>query len=133
MCCHGKNCGGKSWSIACTLRLSTCQFKRLTHDSSSSAYSDPLSYLLVWNLLDMIEVYQLTDNHICHLLLIKTLHVRIRRNRICDMQFDCTGKSAISGSDNGEVHLWDINCGQLKQVLLHGKGKQCWHNLHFHH
>ncbi|KAG1767295.1 hypothetical protein EV702DRAFT_1050398 [Suillus placidus] len=49
------------------------------------------------------------------------LHVRIRRNHICDVQFDCTGKSAISGSDNREVHLWDIDRGQVKQVLPHGK------------
>ncbi|KAG1842715.1 hypothetical protein C8R48DRAFT_619401 [Suillus tomentosus] len=106
--------------------------QKLVNRIGSLAYFEPLSYLLVWNLLDAIEVYQLTDNPTCHLLLIKMLRVRIRRNHICDVQFDCTGKSAISGSDNGEVHLWDIDRGQLKQVLPHRKGKQCWHNLCLH-
>ncbi|KAG2744842.1 WD40 repeat-like protein [Suillus brevipes Sb2] len=95
--------------------------QKLVNRIGSSAYFDSLSYLLVWNLLDGIEVYQLTDNPTCHLLLIRTLRVRIKRNHICDVQFDCTGKSAISGNDNGEVHLWDINRGQVKQVLPHGK------------
>jgi WD40 repeat protein len=77
----------------------------------------------VWNLVDGIDVYKLTDNPTCHLLLVRTLRVKIRRNRICDVQFDSTGEFAISGSDNGEVHLWDIDSGQLDQALCHGKGK----------
>ncbi|KAG2092257.1 hypothetical protein BD769DRAFT_1371002, partial [Suillus cothurnatus] len=89
----------------------------------SSAYSDSLGSLLVWNLEDGINVYRLTDNPTCHLLLVRMLHMKIRRNRICDVQFDSTGEFAISGSDNGEVHLWNIDSGQLDQALCHGRGK----------
>ncbi|KAG1794228.1 WD40-repeat-containing domain protein, partial [Suillus plorans] len=86
----------------------------------SSAYSDSLGSLLVWNLVDGINVYRLTDNPTCHLLLVQTLRIKIRRNRICDVQFDSTGEFAISGSDNGELHLWNIDSGQLDQALCHG-------------
>ncbi|KAI6039511.1 hypothetical protein EDC04DRAFT_2537657, partial [Pisolithus marmoratus] len=85
----------------------------------STAYHDGTKMLLVWNLIDGFDAYQLADQpdnrllHICH------FRVKIRRNHICQVQFDLDGKTAITGSDNGRVVIWDISTGRQLQVLHH--------------
>ncbi|KAI6007505.1 hypothetical protein EDC04DRAFT_2907708 [Pisolithus marmoratus] len=77
--------------------------------------------LLVWNLIDGFDAYQLVDEpnncllHICH------FQVKIRRNHICQVQFDLDGKTAITGSDSGRVVIWDISTGKQLQSLMECK------------
>jgi WD40 repeat protein len=78
--------------------------------------------LLVWNLVDGIDVYQLIGEPAPHLVRIRHLRIKIRRNRVCFVQFDHDGKTAIAGGDNGQVLTWSLSSGKLVQVLPHGKG-----------
>ncbi|KAI5983196.1 WD40-repeat-containing domain protein [Pisolithus albus] len=87
----------------------------------STAYHEGSKTLLVWNLIDGIDVYQLMDCSLYSLKFVRHLQIQIRRNRICHVQFDLDGKRAITGSDNGQVLIWDVNSGQLVQALRHGQ------------
>ena len=75
--------------------------------------------LLIWNLVDGCDVYSLKDQRLLH---VHHLRLKIRKNCICQVQFDSDGKIGITGSDNGQLLLWDIASGQLVQALQHGKG-----------
>ncbi|KIK12045.1 hypothetical protein PISMIDRAFT_121644, partial [Pisolithus microcarpus 441] len=45
----------------------------------------------------------------------------VRQNCICHVQFDSDGKKAITGSDNGQVLIWDVSSGQAVQAQCHGE------------
>ena len=83
------------------------------------AYHEDTQMLLIWNLVDGCDVYSLKDQRLIHA---HHLRLKIRRNRICQVQFDSDGKIGITGSDNGQLLLWDITSGQLVQALQHGEG-----------
>ena len=87
-----------------------------------SAYHEQQRILLIWNLEDGCDIYRLTDHHPYSLIHLHRLSCRVRQNHICQVQFDLNGRVAITGSDNGEVMLWDVALGKLVQVLHHGKG-----------
>ena len=75
--------------------------------------------LLIWNLVDGCDVYSLKDQRLLH---IHHLRLKIRKNYLCQVQFDSDGKIGITGGDNGQLLLWDITSGQLTQALQHGEG-----------
>jgi len=87
----------------------------------STAYHESAAKLLVWNLLDGVDIYRLTDQPTSHLVFVRKLRVKIRRNQINRVQFDVSGTKAICGGDNGEVSVWDIENGELIQTLPHGE------------
>ncbi|KAI6095173.1 hypothetical protein EDD16DRAFT_1439248, partial [Pisolithus croceorrhizus] len=86
----------------------------------STAYHEASQLLLVWNLVDGVDIYRLAYQPMSSLHHIRHLRLKIRRNYICHVQFDSDGKVAITGTDNGQILLWDVNSGQLAQVLHHG-------------
>ncbi|KIK22686.1 hypothetical protein PISMIDRAFT_68992, partial [Pisolithus microcarpus 441] len=86
----------------------------------STAYHESSQLLLVWNLVDGVDIYRLVCQPTSSLHHVRHLRLKIRRNYICHVQFDSNGKVAITGTDNGQVLLWDIDSGQLAQVLHHG-------------
>ncbi|KAI5986645.1 WD40-repeat-containing domain protein [Pisolithus albus] len=101
-------------------------WKQLWHQKirtriGSMAYHDGTKMLLVWNLIDGFDAYQLVDEPNNRLLHIRHFRVKIRRNRICQLQFDLDGKTVITGSDNGRVVVWDISTGKQLQVLHHSE------------
>jgi len=83
------------------------------------AYHEGTQMLLIWNLIDGCDIYSLKDQRLIH---IHHFHLKIRRNHICQVQFDSDRKIGITGSDNGQLLLWDIASGQLAQALQHGEG-----------
>ncbi|KAI6001909.1 WD40-repeat-containing domain protein [Pisolithus albus] len=87
----------------------------------STAYHEGTKTLLVWNLVDGVDVYQLMDCSPYSLNYIRHLQIQVRQNRICHVQFDSDGKKAITGSDNGQVLIWDVSSGQAVQALCHGE------------
>ncbi|KAI6143966.1 hypothetical protein BKA82DRAFT_3935479, partial [Pisolithus tinctorius] len=93
--------------------------KMRTH-IGSTAYHEISQLLLVWNLIDGVDIYHLVDQPTPSLHHVRHLQLKIRRNYICHVQFDSDGKMVITGSDNGQVLLWDVNSGKLAQVLHHG-------------
>ncbi|KAH7906901.1 WD40-repeat-containing domain protein [Hygrophoropsis aurantiaca] len=86
-----------------------------------SAWNEAARTLLVWNLYDGIDIYHLKDDPTNRLELVRKLRVKVKVNRINLVRFDTSGKVAISGSDNGEVYLWEIKSGQRIQTLTHEK------------
>ncbi|KAH7918965.1 WD40 repeat-like protein [Leucogyrophana mollusca] len=88
----------------------------------STAWHEATRTLLVWNLVDGIDVYRFTDNPTNRFGFVRKLRVRIKRNHINLVQLSASGNFAISGSDNGEVYIWDVESGRQTQVLGHSKG-----------
>jgi hypothetical protein len=74
----------------------------------------------VWNLLDGIDVYHVVEAPIW----VRKLCINIRQNNVKQLDFACNDEYAISGSDNGEVSIWEVSSGVRLQVLIHGPGKQ---------
>ncbi|KAI6114731.1 WD40-repeat-containing domain protein [Pisolithus croceorrhizus] len=102
----------------------------------STAYHEGNKTLLVWNLVDGIDVYQLMDCSPYSLNYVRHLQIRVRQNRICHVQFDSDGKKAITGGDNGQVLIWDVSSGQVVQALCHGEELHavqvvCYHSSQF--
>ncbi|KAI6143929.1 WD40-repeat-containing domain protein [Pisolithus tinctorius] len=98
----------------------------------SMAYHDATKTLLVWNLVDGFDAYRLVDKPNNCLLHFRHFRVKIRRNRICHIQFDLDGKTAITGSDNGRVVIWDISTGQQVQVLHHSEDLHVVQVVNYH-
>ena len=90
--------------------------------SGSTAYHDMTKSLLVWNLHDGVDFYRICDSPTERLLHVQKLRIKTRDLRICGVQFDVSGRTAIVGGDNGEVCIWDIESAKPMQVLSHGKG-----------
>ncbi|KAH7918998.1 WD40 repeat-like protein [Leucogyrophana mollusca] len=86
----------------------------------SSSWCEDSKTLLVWNLVDGMDVYQFTDCPTDRFTLVRKLRVKIRINHTNQVDMDSYGKLAINGSDNGEVFLWDMESGEQVQVLAHG-------------
>ncbi|KAI6004758.1 hypothetical protein EDD15DRAFT_2155447, partial [Pisolithus albus] len=87
----------------------------------STAYNDTTQSLLVWNLHDGVDIYRICDSPTERLLHVWKLRLQTRDLRICGVQFDVTGSTAIVGGDNGEVSVWNIDSAKPMQVLSHGK------------
>lgn len=74
--------------------------------------------LLVWNLADGIDLYHVTDRPVW----IKKLWVSIRQNIVIQVAFGVKGQYAISGTDNGEVIIWDLKSAEPDQILIQSGG-----------
>jgi hypothetical protein len=74
--------------------------------------------LLVWNLADGIDLYHVTDRPVW----IKKLRVSIRQNIVIQVAFGVKGQYAISGTDNGEVIIWDLKSAEPDQILIQSGG-----------
>lgn len=74
---------------------------------------------MIWNLLDGVDIYQITDRPIW----LCKLRVNVRENYPKQVDFGRRGELAVCGSDKGEVYAWDIASGIQFQVLVHGSGE----------
>ncbi|KAI0310151.1 hypothetical protein OF83DRAFT_1025984, partial [Amylostereum chailletii] len=91
---------------------------RVSKRIGSMVWSSETRRLLVWNLDDGADVYQLHDNgEFRHL---HNLRVAVKRNFIKLLDLVQHGRIAVSGTDKGEVLLWDTDSGALLQTLIHG-------------
>ncbi|KIJ08462.1 hypothetical protein PAXINDRAFT_23072, partial [Paxillus involutus ATCC 200175] len=72
------------------------------------SWSTNTGTLLVYNLDDGMDVYCVSSGQIHWK---KVLPIRIQRNNIKQVDFGWPRGVAISGTDNGEVILWNIDSG----------------------
>lgn len=84
------------------------------------AWSRSASLLLVWNLLDGMDVYRIRSQD--PPIWVARLSINMRRNIVVQVALESQGRWAICGSDCGEIYVWDIDSQQRTQVLMHGKG-----------
>ncbi|KIN95631.1 hypothetical protein M404DRAFT_165279, partial [Pisolithus tinctorius Marx 270] len=89
----------------------------------ATAYHEETRMFLIWNLIDGIDIYHLSDKPMACLHHVHHLWVTIQCNHICQVHLSLDGLVAITSSDNGQVMLWDIHSGKLTQSLQHGKGE----------
>lgn len=89
------------------------------------AWSTHSNTLLVWNLSDGVDVYHI--QHHGQPVWVKKLGMDVKRNMVVQVAFGNEGKLAMSGSDRGEVWIWDLGAetSQDAQVLVHSKGELC--------
>lgn len=87
--------------------------------SGNTAWSAPSRRLLVWNLVNGLDMYQVSNG----ITLARTFVVRIRRNHVKQVDFAQNDSLAVCGGDRGEVYIWEISSGKQFQVLLHGSGQ----------
>ena len=87
--------------------------------SGNTAWSQDARLLLIWNLVDGVDVYHVVDRPI----FVRKLLVKIQRNNVKQVEFAWDGKYALCGSDTGEVHIWDIQKGLHVASLRHGNGQ----------
>lgn len=94
-------------------------FSWFNKSSGNMAWSSTTETLLVWNLANGLDVYRLADKPI------RTgmLKLKIKQNFVIQVAFGGQGKYAISGSDNGEVYLWDFESTQPTQILSGDSGE----------
>lgn len=77
--------------------------------------------LLIWNLEDGVDVFRLHDDgQIRHQ---RKLGVSIKRNFVKITDLVQHGQMAVSGTDKGELNVWDAETGVVAQTLIHGSGE----------
>ncbi|KAH7904670.1 WD40-repeat-containing domain protein [Hygrophoropsis aurantiaca] len=115
---HARTCS-LAWQISpwCLLWRN-----KLTTRIGNTSWSEENRMLLVWNLLDGVDVYHFKDEPTDRFTLVRKLRMKIRVSHCVQVDFDLHGKTAIHGSDNGEVFLWTVDSGEQVQVLTHGHG-----------
>lgn len=87
--------------------------------SGNTAWSPETRLLLVWDLVDGMDVYQIVDRPV----FVRKFSMKIMRNNVKQVEFGWHGKYALCGSDTGEVHVWDIQDGVQISSMQHGDGK----------
>jgi WD40 repeat protein len=83
----------------------------------NAAWCESTQTLLVWNLCDGIDIYRIDDRPIW----IGKLAINISRNMVVQVSFGVE-PFAISGSDRGDIYVWDLKTRSLQQVLRHDAG-----------
>ncbi|KAI0315726.1 hypothetical protein OF83DRAFT_1061566 [Amylostereum chailletii] len=106
-----------AWDIEPWRKMWACKLRKRI---GSMAWSPETRYLSVWNLEDGVDVYRLHDD--AQLRHLHKLTVNIRRNFVKVIDLVQHGRMAISGTDKGEINVWDAECGVLVQTLTHGTG-----------
>lgn len=72
----------------------------------------------MWNLFDGVDIYRVADT----LVHVGKLSLKIRKNFVVQIVMGPQG-SAITGSDSGEIYIWDIERREKTHILSHGKGQ----------
>lgn len=81
------------------------------------AWSSNKRALLVSNLAEGVDVYNLSEQ----LTFVRRLFTRpVRYNAPIQVDFAQNNELLVSGSDRGEIYLWEWTTGNLFQVLRHG-------------
>ncbi|KAI0309408.1 WD40-repeat-containing domain protein [Amylostereum chailletii] len=104
-----------AWNIDPWARLWTQTFRK---PIGGTAWSPETRRLLIWNLDDGVDVYQLQQSgRLLHVILLK---VEVKHYFPKLLGFGQQGKLALFGGDMGDVYVWDIDSGNLLQTLAHG-------------
>ncbi|KAN0074688.1 hypothetical protein V8E55_011737, partial [Tylopilus felleus] len=90
----------------------------------NTAYHEATGTLLIWNLMDGINVYCLSTQPSVTFTFSRRIKVNFRRTCISHIGLDVGGQVGICRSDTGEVYIWEITTGSLRQVLPHGTDLQ---------
>ncbi|KAI0321631.1 hypothetical protein OF83DRAFT_1080803 [Amylostereum chailletii] len=88
----------------------------------SMSWSSETRHLLIWNLDNGVDLYQLHEDG--QLRYLRKLRVKVKRNFVKLVALVQHGRLAVSGTDKGEVNLWDTDSGVLVQTLIHGSGTE---------
>lgn len=99
--------------------LSTLIILYLARASGNTAWSKTSQKLLIWNLMDGIDVYNVSDR----LLWVGKLRVPIKHNFPVQVVFGAQDSTVVSGSDSGEIYIWDLKSEKPLQILIHSPGK----------
>ena len=86
--------------------------------SGSLAWSRKTRRLLIWNLLDGMDLYRLHETG--HLEYIRTFQSDIEHHVIKLVDFVQDEQLVASGTDRGEIILWDAKTGKRVHSLGHG-------------
>ncbi|KIJ10016.1 hypothetical protein PAXINDRAFT_157731 [Paxillus involutus ATCC 200175] len=92
----------------------------------NTAYHDASGTLLVWNLVDGIEIYQFISQPTVCVTFIRKIQLQWRRNYISQLCLDARGQIGVCGGDNGEVYTWNIEL-QAVQVVAHHSSQYTKH------
>lgn len=84
----------------------------------NSAWDDETQTLLVWNLEDGIDIYHI-DNGLNR---VGKINMKIHQNMVIQLEFCNHHSYFISGSDHGDVYIWDVNSQRPYQILHHSPG-----------
>ncbi|KAF8324741.1 WD40-repeat-containing domain protein, partial [Amanita rubescens] len=87
---------------------------RIATRVGNAAWCESTQTLLVWNLCDGIDIYRIDGRPIW----IGKLAINISRNMVVQVSFGVE-PFAISGSDRGDIYIWDLKTRSLQQVLRH--------------
>ena len=75
--------------------------------------------------MDGMDVYNLTaQQNSVTFVFSRKINANFRRTRISHVCLDASGQVAICGSDMGEVYIYEVSTGSLRQVLPHGTDLQ---------
>ncbi|KAI6023150.1 hypothetical protein BKA83DRAFT_4054058 [Pisolithus microcarpus] len=99
---------------------------KLSTRIGNTAWSAATRLLLVWNLVDGIDVYHIVERPV----LVRKLRVNISRMYVCQVDFGCQGLLATSGTDKGKVCIWNMNSAEQSTVLTHGHGMLLHHTTY---
>lgn len=91
---------------------------KLSTRIGNTAWSPATRLLLVWNLVDGVDVYHIVECPV----FVRKLRVTIDRMYICQVDFGCQGVLAASGTDKGKVRIWNMNSVEQATALTHGHG-----------
>ncbi|KAI5991403.1 hypothetical protein EDD15DRAFT_2131536, partial [Pisolithus albus] len=89
---------------------------KLSTRIGNTAWSAATRLLLVWNLVDGVDMYHIVE----HLVFVRKLRVTFGRMYVCQVDFGCQGLLAASEMDRGKVCIWNINSVGQAMVLSHG-------------
>ncbi|KAF8988383.1 hypothetical protein BDQ17DRAFT_1257700 [Cyathus striatus] len=91
-----------SWDIVRPQRLAWQH--KLERRIGNMTWSESSRQLLIWNLFDGIDIYDVTNRPIWS----GKLKFMIQRNFVVQMAFTTSDCFVITGSDTGAVYLWDL-------------------------
>ena len=122
---HGDKSGNRSSRHRCTFQISLTDMHDWSWHSGNSAYHEATGTLLVWNLIDGMDVYNLTaQQNSATFVFSRKININFWHTHISHICLDASGRVAICGSDMGEVYIYEVSTGSLRQVLPHGTDLQ---------
>jgi hypothetical protein len=86
--------------------------------SGNTSWCASTNTLLVWNLLNGLDVYRIS----AVLSQVLKVPMKIRKNNVKQVSCALEAEHLVTGSDNGEVYVLHSNTGNAVQVLNHGPG-----------
>lgn len=99
--------------------LSTPIVLHFARPSGNTAWSKTSQKLAIWNLMDGIDIYNVSDR----LSRVGKLRIPIKHNFPVQVAFGAQDSTVVSGSDSGEIYIWDLKSEKPLQILIHSPGE----------